>query len=227
MRVLMIEDEKYMAEAVEHVLEKNNYTVDLAFDGENGLYSALSGIYDVIILDVMLPKLDGISVLKKLRIENIKTPIIMLTARGELNDKIIGLDNGADDYLPKPFQTDELLARLRALTRRNKEINNNDILKYGDIELNPHSLMMFCNNRSFKLTLKESQTLELLLSKNEHIITKALIIEKIWGYDEDVEDNTIEVYISFLRKKLINLNSKVIIETIRGAGYKLYEVKEE
>lgn len=223
----MVEDEKYMAEAIEHVLKKNNYTVDLAFDGETGLDFALADIYDVIILDIMLPKLDGISILKKIRLENIKTPIIMLTAKGELNDKVIGLDNGADDYLPKPFQTDELLARLRALTRRKDNFNNNDILKYTDLELDPHSLTLYCNNKTFKLTLKESQILELLLTRTEIIISKELIIEKLWGYEDTVEDNTVEVYISFLRKKLLSMNSKVKIETIRGVGYKLNTIGEE
>ena len=225
MRILMIEDEKYMAEAVEHILKKNNYTVDLVFDGESGFYSAQSDIYDVIILDIMLPKMDGITILKKLRQENIKTPVIMLTAKGELNDKILGLDSGADDYLPKPFQTDELLARLRALTRRNKDLNTNNILKYGDIELDINILTLFCKKQSFKLTLKESQTLELLMQKSERIVPKDIIIEKVWGYNEDVEDNTVEVYISFLRKKLNNLGSKVEIKTMRGAGYMLKVVK--
>lgn len=227
MRVLMVEDEKYMAEAVAHVLKKNNYTIDLAFDGESGFDYALADIYDVIILDIMLPKMDGITILKKIREENIKTPVIMLTAKGELNDKIVGLDSGADDYLSKPFQTDELLARLRALTRRKSDLNNNNVLKYGDIELNPHILTLFCNKRNFKLTLKESQTLELLIARSERIVSKEVIIEKLWGYDEDANENTVEVYISFLRKKLNNLKAKVYIETIRGVGYRLIKVKEE
>lgn len=225
MRILMIEDEKHMAEAVGHILKKNNYSVDLIFDGESGFYSALNDIYDVIILDIMLPKMDGITVLKKLRQENIKTPVIMLTAKGDVNDKVLGLDSGADDYLPKPFQTDELLARLRALTRRNKDLTINGILKYEDIELDINTLTLFCKKQSFKLTLKESQTLELLMKKAERIVHKDVIIEKIWGYNEDVEDNTVEVYISFLRKKLNNLGSKVEIKTMRGAGYVLKTLK--
>ncbi|MDD4547627.1 MAG: response regulator transcription factor [Bacilli bacterium] len=227
MRVLMVEDEKYMVEAIEYVLKKNNYAVDSALDGETGLDYALSDVYDVIILDIMLPKLDGISILKKIREEKINTPIIMLTAKGEVNDKVLGLDNGADDYLQKPFQTDELLARLRALTRRKDSLNANNILKYYDIELNPHNITLYCNNKKFKLTLKESQVLELLLKKSERIVSKDLIISKLWNYEDDVENNTVEVYISFLRKKLLNLNSIVKIETIRGAGYKLNAVKDE
>lgn len=226
MRLLMVEDEKNMAEAIAYVLKKNNYAVDLAFDGETGLEYALSDIYDVIILDIMIPKLDGIKVLKSIRLENIATPVIMLTAKGELNDKVLGLDNGADDYLSKPFQTEELLARLRALTRRKEGLNNNDLLKYYDIELNPHNLTLSCQDKNYKLTLKESQVFELLLKKNERIVPKEIIIEKLWGYDDDIEDNIIEVYISFLRKKLLSLNSQVKIETIRGAGYKLTVVKE-
>ena len=221
----MIEDEKNMAEAIAHVLKKNNYTVDLAFDGQMGLDYALSDIYDVIILDIMLPKLDGISILKSIREEVIKTPVIMLSAKGEINDKVIGLDSGADDYLPKPFQVNELLARLRALTRRGNDLNSNDILRCGNIELDPHSLYLSCKGNNFKLTLKESQTLELLLTRKNKIVSKDLIIEKLWGYDEDIEANTVEVYISFLRKKLINLNSNVAIETIRGVGYKIVEGK--
>jgi DNA-binding response OmpR family regulator len=227
MRLLLVEDEKYMAEAVEFVLKKNNYTVDLVFDGESGFDYAMSNIYDVIILDIMLPNIDGITVLKKLREHGIKTPIIMLTAKGEINDKVLGLDSGADDYLLKPFQTDELMARLRALTRRKSDINNNNILKYEDIKLNPNNLTIYYNEKNFRLTLKESQTLELLISTPEKVISKENIIEKLWGYEEDISDNAVEVYISFLRKKLSSLGTKTIIETVRGIGYKITALKEE
>jgi len=226
MRILMVEDEKYMAEAVVEVLKKNHYSVDLAYDGEYGLDCGFSNIYDIIILDIMLPKMDGIKVLKELRKNGIETPVILLTARGATEDKVRGLDSGADDYLAKPFHTDELLARLRALGRRKTELLNDGILKYGDIELNPLTLMLACGNKEIKLTLKESQSLELLINRNSMIISKTIIIEKLWGYDTDAEDNRVEIHISLLRKKLNNLESDVSILTIRGVGYVLKFVKD-
>ncbi len=221
MRILMVEDEKYMAEAVAQVLKKNHYSVDLAYNGEDGLDCGLSDIYDIIILDIMLPKMDGIRILKELRRNGIETSVILLTARGETEDKVIGLDSGADDYLAKPFHTDELLARLRALGRRKTQLLNDGILKYGDLELNPLTLMLGCGNREVKLTLKESQLLELLIKRNGMIISKEIIIEKLWGYNTDAEDNRVEIHISLLRKKVSNLESEVSIRTIRGAGYVL------
>ncbi|MEW9096016.1 MAG: response regulator transcription factor [Clostridiaceae bacterium] len=226
MRILMVEDEKYMAEAIEQVLKKNNYSVDLAFDGEYGLDCGLSGIYDIIVLDIMLPKMNGISVLKELRKNRIETPVILLTAKGETEDKVKGLDSGADDYLAKPFHTDELMARLRALGRRKNELINDNILQCGDIELNQVTLNLNCRNKEFKLTLKECQLLELLIKRKGMIISKDSIIEKLWGYETDAEDNHVEVYISFLRKKLNNVKSAVRIQTVRGAGYVLKTTKD-
>lgn len=223
MKILMIEDEKYMAEAIAQILKKNNYSVDLSFNGEDGLYCALSGIYDIIILDIMLPKMNGLDVLKQLRAEKIDTPVIMLTAKGETEDKITGLDNGADDYLSKPFQTEELLARLRALGRRKGQLINDGVLIFGDIELNPNTLTLSCNDKKIKLTLKESQLLELLINRKGILTSKDTIIEKIWGYESNAEDNNAEVYISFLRKKLSHIKSNVFIQTVRGAGYVLGE----
>lgn len=227
MRILLVEDEKYMAEAVAQVLRKNNYTVDLAHDGEYGLDCALSAIYDIIILDIMLPKMNGLDVLKALRREKIATPVILLSAKGETEDKVIGLDSGADDYLPKPFKTEELLARLRALGRRKGEIMPEGVLSYGDIELNPNTLDVYCGKKTYKLTLKESQLLELLMRMKGMVISKNAIIEKLWGFDGEAEDNHVEVYISFLRKKLAALNSTNTIQTMRGLGYVLKTVKEE
>jgi DNA-binding response OmpR family regulator len=223
MRVLIVDDEKHFAEAVKQVLVSNNYAVDLAHDGETGLYSALFNIYDVIILDIMLPKKDGISVLREIRKEKIETPIILLTAKGEPEDKVIGLDSGADDYLQKPFQVSELLARLRALSRRRGELATENTLTFGDIELNPHTLELKVRDNVTHLALKESQLLELLLVNKDITISPYRIIEKLWGYDSDAEDSNVHVYISFLRKKLSNLNSNVEIKTIRGVGYKLSE----
>lgn len=226
MRLLMVEDEKYMAEAVAQVLKKNNYSVDLAYDGEDGLDCGLSDIYDIIILDIMLPKMDGISILKELRKNGIETPVILLTARGEIEDKVRGLDSGADDYLAKPFHTNELLARLRALGRRKTELINDGILKCGDIKLNPHTLQLECGSKEAVLTLKESQLLELLIKRNGTIVSKENIIEKLWGYDTDAEDNRVEIHVSLLRKKLAQLDSGVYIHTVRGAGYVLKTLKD-
>ena len=222
----MVEDEKYMVEAVAQVLKKNNYSIDLAYNGEDGLDCGLSGIYDIIILDIMLPKMDGISVLKELRKNGIETPVILLTARGETEDKVRGLDSGADDYLAKPFHTDELLARLRALGRRKTELVNDGILKYGDIKLNPHTLQFECGSKEIVLTLKESQLLELLIKGKGMIVSKENIIVKLWGYDTDAEDNRVEIHVSLLRKKLAQLDSDVYIHTIRGAGYILKTIRD-
>lgn len=188
MRVLYVEDERHLALAVAQVLKKNNYTVDLAYDGESGFDLAVSNIYDLIILDIMLPNMDGISLLRHLRKKSITTPLLLLTARGETADKVKGLDSGADDYLAKPFQTEELLARLRALGRRKGELAVNSILAYGDIELDYTTLKLSGSRQSFRLTLKESQLLELLIRNKNRVITNESIIKKLWGYDGDAED---------------------------------------
>lgn len=223
MRILIVEDEVHLAEALTQILRKNNYTVDTVNDGEAGLDNALSNIYDLILLDIMLPKIDGITILKEIRKEGIGTPVILLTAKGEVSDKVIGLDSGADDYLPKPFATEELLARIRAMARRKGEVLQDNTMKFGDIELNPATLKLSCKNKEVKLILKESELLEFLICRNKAVTSKELIIEKLWGFDSDVEHNHVEVYISFLRKKLLFLNSKVSITTVRGVGYTLEE----
>jgi Response regulators consisting of a CheY-like receiver domain and a winged-helix DNA-binding domain len=219
MRILIVEDELPLAEALTQILRKNNYTVDAANDGESGLDNALSNIYDLIILDIMLPKMDGISILKTIRKEEISTPVILLTARGELSDKVLGLDSGADDYLAKPFASEELLARIRAMSRRKGEVLQDNSLKFGDLQLNPSTLKLNTDSKEIKLILKESQLLELLIMRKNLVSSKELIIEKLWGFDSEVEHNHVEVYISFLRKKLTHLNSKVTINTVRGVGY--------
>lgn len=225
MRILIVEDELHLAEALTQILRKNNYTVDAAHDGEMGLDNALSDIYDVIILDIMLPKLDGISILKEIRKEGLSTPVILLTAKGEISDKVIGLDSGADDYLAKPFATEELLARLRALSRRKGEVLQDNTLKFGDMELNTNTLKLSSSSKEVNLTLKESELLDLLISRKNSATSKEMIIEKIWGFDSEVEHNHVEVYISFLRKKLSYLSSDVIINTVRNVGY-ILEVKK-
>lgn len=221
MRILIAEDEVHLAEAVSQILKKNNYSVDMVHDGRSGLDYAQSGIYDLLLLDIMMPEMDGITVLKKLRSEGNHTPIILLTAKGELSDKVTGLDYGADDYIAKPFATEELLARIRAALRRKGEVVPEDGLKFGDIELNTTQLKLSVQGKEIKLNLKENELLELLIARKQAITSKEQIIEKLWGFDSEVEYNNVEVYISFLRKKLTFLNSAVRINTIRGVGYVL------
>lgn len=223
MRVLIIEDEAYIARAVAEVLKKNNYLADLAFDGEEGLDYALSDIYDIIILDIMLPKRDGLSILKEVRNQGIETPIILLTARGQLEDKVKGLNLGADDYLAKPFHTDELLARLLALSRRKPKLEVDGTFSVYDLTLAPNTLALTCNGNSILLTLKEAQLLELLIRNKNQVVSKDTFIEKVWGYDTNAEDNHVETHISLLRKKLAKTSSAAVIRTIRGLGYTLAE----
>jgi len=223
----MVEDETYMAEAIVHILKRNHYTVDFVDNGIDGLYYGLSEIYDVIILDIMLPGMDGLSVLKELRQNDVHTPVILLTARNDTEDRVVGLDSGADDYLAKPFETEELLARLRALGRRFTEFAHNNTLTYGDIKFNPHTLVLCCHKMEVSLTLKEAQILELLIKQKNMVISKEMIIEKVWGFDTDANDTHVEIHISLLRKKMTQIDTVVSIRTIRGAGYLLQVEKEE
>ena len=219
MRILLVEDEKHLAEAIAQILKKQNYTVDMVHDGDSGYDYGISDIYDLIILDIMLPKMNGLEVLKAWRKEGLATPVLLLTAKSEISDRVKGLDTGADDYLPKPFATEELMARIRALSRRKGEVITNDELVCGDIQLSAQTLMLKKADREIKLTLKECELLEFLILRKGMIASKELIIEKLWGYDSEAEDNNVEVYISFLRKKLSFLQSEVSITTTRGVGY--------
>ena len=222
MRILLVEDEKLLAEPLGAILRKNNYTVDIVYDGEDGLDYALSDIYDVILLDIMLPKKNGLEVIKAFRKENKTTPVIMLTARGEISDKITGLDYGADDYMPKPFNIDELLARIRAVGRRKGDIiSENSQLSFGDITLSTALMRLSSGTADVTLTLKECELMEYFIHNASLILPKDRIIEKLWGYDSEAQDNHAEVYVSFLRKKLSHIHSSVSIVTIRGVGYKL------
>ncbi len=220
MKILLVDDEIQLTDALSVILKKNNYSVDVSNDGENGQDMALSGIYDLIILDIMMPKIDGLSLLKTLRNNKYSTPVLMLSAKSEISDKIEGLNLGADDYLTKPFSTDELLARIKALLRR-KETFTGDVLSFGDILLNRNTIELECNNNHISLGKKEFQILEMLILNQGKNIDKDRFIEKIWGYDTDAEYNTIEVYVSFLRKKLTAIGSKTEIKSIRGIGYTL------
>lgn len=222
MRILLVEDKLAISRAVAAILQKNNYIVDVADNGADGLALALDDIYDLIILDIMLPRMNGLEVLKAFRKENKTTPVIILTARGEVSDKIIGLDCGADDYLAKPFDSEELLARIRATVRRKGEIVATDSTSiFGDIKLNTQTLQLSSSGDCITITLKESQLLEYLIDNHNLVLSKEKIIEKIWNYDSEAVDNHVEVYISFLRKKLRYINAGVSILTIRGVGYKL------
>lgn len=221
MKLLVVEDEMQLADALTEILKRNRYIVDTVYDGIDGLDSALTGVYDCIILDIMLPGMNGLEILRNLRKEKISTPVLLLTARSEIEDKINGLDCGADDYLTKPFVTGELLARVRALTRRKGEIFDENKLIFNGLELNKNSCSMIYEGNDVKLSLKEYQIMELLISNTNRILPKERIIEKIWGYESDVEYNNIEVYISFLRKKLSAIGTNTQIKTARGIGYSL------
>lgn len=222
MKVLLIEDELALSDALRQVLLDEHYMVDAVYDGLDGLNSGLSGVYDVIILDVMLPKMNGFEVLKELRKEKINTPILMLTAKSDLDSKVMGLDSGADYYLTKPFQIGELLACLRVITRRKGEIIESK-LSFGDLELKVKQGEIFCltTNMSVKLGVKELQILELMLRNQNQILNKESLVEKIWGYDSEAEYNNIEVYMSFIRKKIAFIGSSVKIKATRGIGYSL------
>ena len=218
MKILIVEDEVALADALSEILRRNKYAVDAVYDGEDGLDYALTDIYDCILLDIMLPKRSGLDVLRELRKQHISTPVLLLTARSDTEDKITGLDSGADDYLTKPFVSGELLARVRSLTRRRGEVVT-DAFTFGDISLNKGTFSLSREENSFKLSLKEYQIMEMLIANPRQLIPKERFLEKIWGYDSDAEYNNVEVYISFLRKKLTALGSSVTIRTARGIGY--------
>ena len=219
MKLLLVDDEVRLVEALSHTLKKNGYVVDTAFDGLTGLELASCGIYDVIILDRMLPGCDGMSILKELRSQFINTPILFLTARDSAQDRVAGLDAGADDYLIKPFSTEELLARLRALSRRqNKELTEN-IVTVGNLTHNPIRCETLVDGKTIRLTVKESLLLELLMRNAGQVITKERIINKVWSYTSDIELANVDLYIHYLRKKLTGVS----IKTIRGIGYCLQE----
>lgn len=206
------------------IFAKNKITADAFGNGIDALDNALTGIYDVIVLDIMMPGMNGIEVLRKIRAEGMDTPVLMFTAKDEISDKVKGLDSGADDYLTKPFATEELLARVRALGRRSSAaIVNSDVITCGDLSLDTAAYELSCGKNSLKLGLKEFSIMELLMKNSGRVLSKETLITKIWGYDSDAEYNNVEVYISFLRKKLDFIKSKAAIKTVRGVGYTLEE----
>ena len=221
MRVLIVEDEVRLAETLRDLLELEHFTSDICHDGESGLDNALSDIYGLVILDVMLPKRDGFSLLRELRQAGRTVPVLMLSARSELSDRVEGLDCGADYYLTKPFEPKELLACVRMLTRRQPEQRPSNTLEYGDLRLEPDTLQLSCRERSVRLSRKEFDLMELLMRSGDMVLTKEQLILKVWGYESEAEDNNVEVYVSFLRKKLEHLRSAVKIRTIRMVGYRL------
>ena len=218
MNVLIVDDEKDLTNALSAILKQHNYAVDSAYNGEDGLEFALSGIYDVIILDVMMPKMDGFEVLKRLRAKKIAAPVLMLTAKSDVSDKIDALNGGADDYITKPFDTQELLARVKALLRRGSKLADNT-LKVGNTLLDRDTFELVANDKRIALGKKEFQIMEILMLNADKCVEKERLIEKIWGYDSEAEYNTAEVYVSFLRKKLAAVNSDAEIRSIRGIGY--------
>lgn len=223
LRLLLIEDEKGLCEALEYILKKNKYLVDTANNGETGYDLAATGIYDLIILDRMLPGKDGLTVLRELRASNLVTPVILLTAMDSVENRVEGLDAGADDYLIKPFATEELLARIRALARRRNELLPDDTISLASLTLDPRRCEISLGNMRAKLTLKETMLLELFMRNPGQVITKEQIFDRVWGFYTEVEMNNVEIYIHYLRKKLHSKISGIKIETIRGIGYCLKE----
>ncbi len=220
MRILIIEDEKRLARTLADLLHRQGYTADICHDGNTGLDNALSGIYDLILLDAMLPELDGFSLLQHLRSTGASVPVLMLTARSDVADRVRGLDSGADYYLTKPFEPQELLACVRLLLRRGEgDLRTDDTLRCGDLQLEAGTFLLCCGERSVRLSRKEYDLMELFMRSQKQILTKEQLLNRVWGYDSEADDNNVEVYISFLRRKLTHLHSAVKIKTVRMVGY--------
>lgn len=224
MRLLLCEDERSLSRAVEAILRKNNYSVDAVYDGRDALDYIVNGNYDGIILDIMMPVMDGIEVLKNVRSRGITTPILLLTAKSEIEDKVNGLDSGADDYLTKPFDTRELLARIRAMTRGGSA-RADTTLRLGNITLDLASYELSSPSGSYKLANKEFQMMEMLMRNPKKLMSTEAFMEKIWGFDSDSELSVVWVYISYLRKKLTALGANISIKAHRNAGYYLEELE--
>ena len=220
MRILLCEDERSLSKAIVALLEKNNYSVDAVYDGEESVTYIESGNYDAVILDVMMPKKDGIAVLKEIRARGCSVPVLILSAKSEVDDKVLGLDSGANDYLTKPFSVKELLARIRVITR-NGDARVDSTMTFGNLTLNLATYQLSSDEGSYKLANKEFQMMEMLMRNPSHLISTERFMEKIWGYDSDAEINVVWVYISYLRKKLTNIGAKVQIRAHRNSGYSL------
>lgn len=228
MRILIVEDEYSLADLISNRLKKEKYIVDISNDGEDGLDNSLSGIYDLIILDVMLPSKDGFEILKEIRSEKINSKVIMLTAKSTLDDKLVGLTGGADDYVTKPFHIEELIARVNIQLRKTSDSSNVDILKVGDLILNLKMSKIINNETQEEIEIgcKEFQLLEYFMRNPNMVMSKEQIYDTVWGMDNEIESNNLEAYLSFIRKKIKIIGSKVIIRAVRGLGYKL-EVDNE
>ena len=226
MRILIVEDEKSLAELVANRLKKEKYSVDISLDGEEGLYNALMDVYDLILLDIMLPSINGIEILKEIRKNNIKAKVIMLTAKGELEDKLLGFEEGANDYIPKPFHIDELLARVNAQLRIEKTKNNTLEFKDLILDIKSSEIINKDNNEKISIINKEFQILEYFMRNPNQVLSKEMIYDKVWGIENDSISNNLEAYLSFIRKKLKIINSNVQIKSLRNIGYKM-EYKDE
>ena len=225
MKLLLAEDEISLSKALTKILEKNCYTVDAVYNGEDTLHYLESGDYDVAILDIMMPKMNGITVLKKIRAKGNNIPILILTAKSEIDDKVQGLDSGANDYLTKPFDTKELLARIRVLTRT--QVMADTKISFGNIMLDRATFELSSPTGSFRLANKEFQMMEILISNPQHLISTERLMERIWGYDAKVEINVVWVYVSYLRKKLSVLHANIQIKAARNAGYSLEKLGDK
>lgn len=222
MRLLLAEDEKSLSKAIITILQKNNYSADAVYNGRDALEYLEAANYDGVILDIMMPEVDGITVLKKLRKKGNNIPVLLLTAKAEIDDKVLGLDSGANDYLTKPFDVKELLARIRAMTR-SQTMQTDSVLRFANIALNRATFELSSPSGSYQLANREYQMMELLMSNPHRLISAERFIERIWGYDSDAEINVVWVYISYLRKKLVSLRAKAEIKSTRNAGYSLEE----
>lgn len=226
MNILIIEDEYSLADAVGETLKGEKYNVCIKTNGEEGENEALTENYDLILLDVMLPGKNGFDILKYLRQEKIKTPVIMLTAKSEIDDKLNGLEHGADDYITKPFSMRELMARIKAVLKRSNNIEDIETLEYGDLVLDLKNAQLKCNNNEIQISGKELDLLEQLLINKNQVLSKDKLLERIWGYESEAEYNNLAVYITFIRRKLKLLNSKVNVKAVRDLGYRL-EIKND
>ena len=221
MRILMIEDDKELCEATKYRLEKEDFLVDVCHDGEEGLYYMQENIHDLVILDRMLPSMDGVSVLKEARCTHVSTPVIMLTALGELNDRLTGLNCGADDYMVKPFAVEELLARIRCLMRRPGKWDDSALLKLGDVSFDPDSSRLSKGTKECTLSRREGALMEVFLRNPGQTLTRATLLNRVWGMDSDVEEGNLDNYIHFLRRRLRSVDSTLALKTIRGVGYQM------
>lgn len=220
MKILIIEDEYSLADAISETLQKENFTVNIITNGQEGEEEALTNVYDLILLDVMLPNKNGFEILENLKKEKIETPVIILTAKSEISDKLNGLENGADDYITKPFHMRELVARIKVILKRKSNMEDTNILEYSDLKLELRTGKLISKNNEIEINGKELELLEILLLNKNQIVNRETLANKIWGYNSEAEYNNVEVYISFLRKKLKLIKSNVKIKAVRGIGYK-------